>query len=83
MSTNNAAPTEVSQHFNRGLTDCLTEPGAAMPKRTQPASARQQIALIRSIANYADGREDRAIREITAVLAGATLAELAAARGTA
>lgn len=43
---------------------------------------REQIGLIRSIAGWAEGRETDAIDEIRAVIAGASLEDLAAFRAT-
>lgn len=40
----------------------------------------ERLALIRSIAGHSEGRETQALAEIAAVLSGATLAELVAAR---
>lgn len=53
-----------------------------LPQPTQPTPARQQLALIASIVNHSAGHEERALREVVAVLAGATLGDLLAARLT-
>jgi len=50
-------------------------------KPTERPAPAQQLALIRSLAGHAEDHEDRALSEIAAVLSGATLSELLAARG--
>lgn len=40
---------------------------------TTPAG---QIALIRTIVEYAEGHEERALAEVSAILAGATIMDL-------
>lgn len=47
---------------------------------TAPPPARARVALIRSIANHADD-DTRALDEIRAVLAGATISDLLLMRG--
>jgi len=47
---------------------------------TDICTPAQQIGLIRSIAGYAEGHEAAALAEIAAVLAGATIMDLAARR---
>lgn len=81
MRTTRTAPTAMFAHHDRGLTDtpdCGRRP--AVTDGTQPSTPREQIALIRSLAGHAEGNEARALSEIAAVLAGASLAELLAAR---
>lgn len=68
---------------NRGLTHTfrLRSDVQAEPHATERPTPTQQLALIRSLAGHCEGHEDRALTEIAAVLGGATLTELVAARG--
>ena len=80
--SNEAGPAEVFAHSNRALTDAPDSGRRpAMAKRTDTLTPAQQIGLIRSIGAYAAGREVAALAEIAAILAGATLEDLVAARG--
>jgi hypothetical protein len=80
VSTQKAVPTRVFTHSDRDLTDSLKAPGAAMDNSTERPPASAKIALIRSIAGYAEGHEDRALAEIAAVLNGADASDLLRAR---
>jgi hypothetical protein len=81
VTTKETAPTRVFAHSDRGLTDTLNPPGAAMAQTTERPTPAQRIALIRSIAGHADGRDPALVlREVQMVLDGATLDEVAAMR---